>query len=93
MSAPVGLNFWWARNDGLTGHVWVSARDLARLHEEMAAQSMGLELSEGEVRPAELDRALEGAQIEPLVLEDSKLWSDWLRFLEGAAQNGGLVVR
>lgn len=93
MSAPVGLNFWWARNDGLTGHVWISARDLARLHEEMAAQGMGLELSEGEVPAADLDQALEDAQVEPLVLDDAKLWADWLRFLEGAAENGGLVIR
>jgi hypothetical protein len=29
----------------------------------------------------------------PMTLDDAKLWEDWLRFLQGAAENGGLVVQ
>jgi hypothetical protein len=88
-----GFNLWWSRNDGMTGHVWISQRDLARLREEMAAQGMGLEIALGDVPATEIDQAIEDVQIEPLVLNDARLWGDWLRFLEGAAANGGLVIR
>jgi hypothetical protein len=45
------------------------------------------------VPPGAVDFALSQASSEPQVLEDGKLWSDWLSFLEGAAVNGGIVVR
>jgi hypothetical protein len=88
-----GLNLWWARNDGMTGHVWLSVRDLALLREEMAAHGMDLEIAEGEIPAGEIARALESADPEARSLEDEKLWRDWLVFLEGAAVNGGLRIR
>jgi hypothetical protein len=77
----------------MSGHVWLSAQDLARLHDEMAAQGMGLEISPGRISADEIERALEEADLEALLLEDAKLWRDWLAFLEGAVANGGLLVR
>jgi hypothetical protein len=47
----------------------------------------------GRVSAAEVEQALEAASPEPLTLDDSKLWEDWLRFLEGAVTHGGIVVR
>ena len=41
----------------------------------------------------ELEAMLDAATPQPRVLADEKLWLDWLRFLEGAAANGGLLVR
>ena len=48
---------------------------------------------EGRVSVAEVEHALDAASPEPFTLDDSKLWADWLRFLEGAAGHGGIVVR
>ena len=48
---------------------------------------------EGRVSVAEVEHALDAASSEPVTLDDSKLWEDWLRFLEGAATHGGIVVR
>ena len=48
---------------------------------------------EGRVSVAEVEHALDAASPEPFTLGDSKLWEDWLRFLEGAASHGGIVVR
>ena len=48
---------------------------------------------EGRVSVAEVEGALDAASPEPLTLGDSKLWKDWLQFLEGAARHGGIVVR
>jgi hypothetical protein len=48
---------------------------------------------EGRISVAEVEHALEAASAEPFTLDDSKLWEDWLRFLEGAATHGGIVVR
>jgi hypothetical protein len=28
-----------------------------------------------------------------MALDDGQLWIDWLVFLEGATQNGGLLIR
>jgi hypothetical protein len=36
----MGLNFWWVRNDGIGGHVWLSPGDVLALTEEMLAQGM-----------------------------------------------------
>jgi len=41
----------------------------------------------------EVEHALDAASPDPVTLDDSKLWEDWLRFLEGAATHGGIVVR
>jgi hypothetical protein len=77
----------------MSGHVWLSGQDLVRLREEMAAQGMGLEILPGRISAHEIERALEEADLEALLLEDAKLWRDWLAFLEGAVANGGLLVR
>jgi len=36
---------------------------------------------------------LAAARETPLTLADGQLWVDWLTFLEGAMQNGGLLIR
>ena len=45
------------------------------------------------IPPGQIDLALAKASPEPKTLDDAKLWEDWLRFLQGAAENGGLVVQ
>jgi hypothetical protein len=93
------MRLYWARNDGMTGHVWLSPEHMRELGREMDEQGMsraiGLaELAPGAtVPPGAVDAALRRASREPKVTEDAKLWADWLAFLEGAAENGGLVVQ
>ena len=93
------IDLYWARNDGIGGHVWLSAQHLQELSREMAEQGMGraLDLSGlgpgARVAPGAVDAALTQASPEPHVLDDATLWRDWLAFLEGAAENGGLVIR
>jgi hypothetical protein len=105
----VSVNLWWAENDGMSGHVWLGVGELLALGAEMLAQGMayegegtgvGIPLAklvpsgrEGRVSVAEVEHALGAASPEPFTLDDSKLWEDWLRFLEGAATHGGIVVR
>jgi hypothetical protein len=36
----MGYAFYWANNDGLTGHVWLAERDLRALTDEMLVQGM-----------------------------------------------------
>ncbi len=48
---------------------------------------------EGRVSAEAVEQALDAASPELLTLTDAKLWEDWLRFLEGAATHGGIVVR
>jgi hypothetical protein len=93
------LRLYWARNDGLGGHVFLGLEDLEALREEMAAQGMSgwLRLERLEpgsvVPPGAVDFALSHASPETKVLADEKLWHDWLAFLAGAAENGGVAVR
>lgn len=93
------LRLYWARNDGIGGHVFLGARDLEALAREMEAQGMTGWVSLGRlepgtvVPPGAVDFALSRAHPEPRTLEDGKLWSDWLAFLAGAAENGGIAVR
>jgi len=93
------LRLYWARNDGMGGHVFLGLDDLRALAAEMAEQGMtgwvALEqLEPGTlVPPGAVDFALSHAAREPRLLEDGKLWHDWLAFLEGAAANGGILVR
>jgi hypothetical protein len=93
------LRLYWARNDGLEGHVFLGLEDLERLAGEMNEQGMTgwLSLDRLEpgatIPPGAVDFALSQASPEPRTLEDAKLWQDWLRFLAGAAENGGIVVR
>ena len=67
-----GLRLYWARNDGMSGHVFLDPG----IH----------------VTITEVDAALENASPDPISI-DARLWIDWLRFLEGASTNGGLLVR
>ncbi len=93
------LRLYWARNDGIGGHVFLGLGDLEQLAEEMAEQGMTGWLSLDHLEPGShvpagaIDFALSQASAEPKVLADEKLWRDWLAFLAGAAENGGVVVR
>ena len=90
---------YWARNDGMSGHVWLSEREQDALAQEMAVQGMTdfpvEKFSRGDpmsVTMTEIERALEAASPDAVQV-DENLWSDWLDFLRGAASNGGLLVR
>jgi hypothetical protein len=90
---------YWARNDGLSGHVWLNDADRAALAREMLLQGMGsfpvATFERGErmqVTVGEIEEALGAAASEPVSV-DERLWRDWLAFLAGATENGGLLVR
>jgi hypothetical protein len=89
--------FYWAHNDGMSGHVWLSEGDLRALVDEMLVQGMPWPLErlagDSSIAADEVESIVEAAEARPKVLPDEKLWLDWLRFLEGAAANGGLLVR
>jgi hypothetical protein len=103
----VAFHLWWQNHDGMQGHVFLLNDQMAALREEMVAQGMvcgdqggrGVQLSKLAVpanqyiSPLELDEALEAASAEPATIEDARLWRDFLVFLEGAAQHGGLRVK
>ena len=93
----MGCAFYSAHNDGMSGHVWLSDGDLRALTDEMLVQGMAWPAervgAEASIAADELEAVLEPASPEPKVLADAKLWLDWLRFLEGASVNGGLLVR
>ena len=89
------LRLYWARNDGMSGHVFLDPVDVELLRQEMLLQGMSLpRFAPGtHVTATEVDAALASASNDPINLEDRKLWADWLTFLEGASVNGGLLVR
>jgi hypothetical protein len=91
------VRLYWLNNDGLAGHVWLSPQHVEELSREMSEQGMKLALAELEVGervpPGAVDAALQQASAEPRVIEDERLWHDWLAFLAGAVENGGLLVR
>ena len=93
------LRLYWARNDGMTGHVVLGPREHDALAAEMEAQGMGGWLSADAImpdarnRPGQIDLALAKASPEPKTLDGPKLWGDWLTVLPGAAENGGLIVQ
>jgi hypothetical protein len=89
-----GIRLYWARNDGMSGHVFLDPVDAERLREEMVLQGVEFPRLEPGVHVAvtEVDAALESAAPEPISIEP-RLWGDWLRFLEGASVNGGVLVR
>ena len=93
----MSCTFYWAHNDGMSGHVWLSGRDVRALVDEMLVQGLPwpLERFEGDssIAVEELEAVIDSADPRPKVMPDAKLWLDWLRFLEGAAANGGLLVR
>lgn len=89
-----GVRLYWARNDGMSGHVFLDPVDVERLRDEMVLQGVDFpRLEPGvHVTVTEVDAALESAAPEPISVE-ARLWADWLRFLRGASVNGGLLVR
>jgi hypothetical protein len=93
----MGCAFYWAHNDGMSGHVWLSDDDLRALVDEMVVQGMPwpFERIDGDssIPMDEIEAMLDAARPQPRVIADEKLWLDWLRFLEGATANGGLLVR
>ena len=92
----MGFAFYWARNDGIGGHVWLSDDDLRALTDEMVVQGMPWpteRVAPGSAIDAdELVAVLGPAVPEPHLLADAKLWRDWLVFLDGATRNGGLLI-
>lgn len=96
----MSYRLWWRWNDGVGGHVWLSADDARRLADEMVLQGCGgladritsVE-DEATITPQEVAEALESVSEEPIALADVALWEDWIRFLEGAEVKGGLLVR
>jgi hypothetical protein len=92
----MGVAFYWARNDGIGGHVWLREDDLRALTDEMLVQGMPWPAdrvaSGNAIEADELEAVLEPAVAEPQLLADVKLWRDWLVFLDGAARNGGLLI-
>jgi len=91
----VSIRLYWARNDGMTGHVFLDPADVELLRQEMVLQGVMLpRLEPGvHVTATEVDAALEATAEDPIALADRKLWDDWLAFLRGASINGGLLVR
>ena len=89
----MGFNLWWARNDGMSGHVWLSADDMRMLVDEMRSQGMAWEEGRDHVTSDEVAAALHEASREPSTGIGFKLWEDWLAFLAGARENGGIVIR
>jgi hypothetical protein len=93
------LRLYWARNDGMGGHVFLGLADLERLAVEMTEQGMTGWLALDRLEPGAtipagaIDLALTQASSKPTTLDDPTLWEDWLGFLAGAAENGGIVVR
>ena len=90
-----GIRLYWARNDGMSGHVFLSPLECSAIEREMVLQGMTLpRLERGtHVTVTEVDSALQRASDDPIDLADQKLWADWLGFLRGASVNGGLLVR
>ena len=96
----MSFRIYWRRNDGVSGHVWLSAGDMEALTSEMSLQGMpwpGDKLpdpgAETVVEADEVEQVIAVARDVPLALADGQLWVDWLLFLEGATQNGGLLIR
>jgi hypothetical protein len=89
----MGFNLWWARNDGMSGHAWLSVDDMRALVDEMRAQGVEWDPARKEVSAVAIDDALRSLASEPRTYVEPKLWADWVAFLADAAENGGLVVR
>ena len=103
----MAFHVWWDRHDGMRGHVWLQNSQMQDLRDEMLAQGMvhgdqgglGMPLRKFEtpenwfVSPLEIDEALERASADPVAMEDARLWQDWLAFLEGASQHGGVRIK
>jgi hypothetical protein len=85
----------------MRGHVWLSDADLRALADEMVVQGMTWPTDrlpspgdpQSRIEAAEIEDLLAAADPEPALIADAKLWRDWLAFLAGAAENGGLLIR
>jgi hypothetical protein len=88
----MGFNLWWARNDGIGGHAWLSVDDMRALVDEMRAQGIDWDPKRARVSSVAVDDALRDLAAEPRGYVDGPLWRDWLSFLRGAAENDGIVV-
>ncbi len=96
----MSYRLYWRRNDGVSGHVWLSAVDMDALTGEMKLQGMPWPRerlpepgSDAVVNADEVEETIAAARETPLGLSDGQLWIDWLVFLEGATRNGGLLIR
>lgn len=101
------FHLWWQRHDGIGGHAFLLNDQMAAIRDEMVAQGMvcgdeggrGIPLSKLQVpqdefvSPIEIEEALEAAVPEPSTLGDERLWHDFLAFLEGAVERGGMRVK
>jgi hypothetical protein len=97
----VSWSFYWAHNDGMRGHIWLAENDLRALVDEMVVQGMAWPADrlprpgepQARIEADEVEALLDAAAPEPTLLSDARLWYDWLAFLAGAAENGGLLIR
>lgn len=96
----MSYRLYWRRNDGVSGHVWLSTEDLGALTTEMGVQGMPWPDdrlpgpgADAVVEAGEVEDVIAAARETPVTLSDGQLWIDWLVFLEGAALNGGLLIR
>lgn len=103
----MAFHLWWQRQDGIGGHIFLLNDQMAALRDELVAQGMvcgdeggrGIPLSKLQaprnqfVSSIELEEALETASPEPSTFEDGRLWQEFLAFLEGAAERGGLRIK
>ena len=101
------FHLWHERHDGMSGHVFLLEDQMRDVRTEMTAQGMvcgreggrGIPLHKLEtpanwyVPAIEIDEALEQSSPEPTTMSDARLWQDFLAFLEGAAERGGLRVK
>ena len=101
------FHLWHERHDGMSGHVFLLEDQMRDVRGEMTAQGMvcgreggrGIPLHKLEtpanwyVPAIEIEEALEQSSPAPSTMSDAKLWQDFLAFLEGAAEHGGLRIR
>ena len=96
----MSYRIYWRRNDGVSGHVWLSAGDMDALAGEMSLQGMPWpddrlpeSGSDAVLTADEVEETIAAALEVPLAISDGQLLVDWLVFLEGATRNGGLLIR
>src|SRR5256885_7718844 len=92
----MGCAFYWASNDGMSGHVWLSDGDLRALTDEMLVQGMPWPAervgAEASIDPGELEAVLDPASPDPKVLTDGKLWPHPLSLLQAPALYRGPLL-
>ena len=101
------FHLWQVRHDGMSGHVFLLEDQMRDVRRELTAQGMvcgreggrGIPLYKLEtpenwyVPEIEIEEALETASQDPTTMADARLWQDFLAFLEGAAERGGMRVK